>query len=271
MEVISLMAYRLPDTYKGYNILNIQHLTKYHRSPDESRPRLANPRDALPSSEEYEVERIVGEKQKNGKLYYQIRWKGYDAEDDTWQSARDICNAPELLKAWCNRLWCQAQLGKLAHPHKNCQVIDLIYHHFRPSPRKSLCILAIMSLKQHESASHRIGFEPSASSPTPAHQGVRRGYFDDEVTKCVLRLSDEEVLLKSGTYGNKELGQLPIEMSFLRDGTTTNASCPLFPSTTCIMGTSSCCITGTVNGFHSLLQSWPSGMSFRKLLLMRWS
>ena len=72
MEVISLTAYRLwlPDTYKGHNVLNIQHLTKYHRSPDESCPRLANPRDALPSSEEYKVKRIVGEKWKNGKLYY---------------------------------------------------------------------------------------------------------------------------------------------------------------------------------------------------------
>ena len=57
-EVISLMAYRLwlPDSYKGHNVLNLQHLTKYHRSPDESCLRLANPRDALLSSEEYEVE-----------------------------------------------------------------------------------------------------------------------------------------------------------------------------------------------------------------------
>ena len=85
MEVISLMAYRLrlPDTYKGHNILNIQHLTKYHRSPDESHPRLANPRDVLLSLEEYEVERIVEEKRKNGRLYYRIQWKGYDAEDNT--------------------------------------------------------------------------------------------------------------------------------------------------------------------------------------------
>ena len=74
-----------------------------------------------------------------------------------------------------------------------------------------------MSLKQHESASHRIGFEPAASSPAPVHQGARRGYFDDSATKRLLRLSDEEVLLNSGTYGSKELGQLPIEMSFICD------------------------------------------------------
>ncbi len=86
-----------------------------------------------------------------------------------------------------------------------------------------------MSLKQHESASHRIGFEPSASSPAPAYQGARRGYFDDTATKRLLRLSDEEVLLNSGTYGSKELGQLPIEMSFIRDGDYDQRLTPFVP------------------------------------------
>jgi hypothetical protein len=102
IDVISPTAYklRLPDTYPMHNIVNLQHLTKYHRSPDETRPKLANPRDALPSSEEYEVDKIVGEQKRNGKLMYQVRWKGYSAEHDTWQSARDLRNAPELLKEW---------------------------------------------------------------------------------------------------------------------------------------------------------------------------
>jgi hypothetical protein len=104
-EVISPTAYRLrfPDTYKGHNVINIQHLTKYHRSTDDTRPRMADPRGSLPSTEEYEVEKIVGERRRKGRLYYRIRWKGYDAEDDTWQSARDVRNAPELVKAWRER------------------------------------------------------------------------------------------------------------------------------------------------------------------------
>ena len=62
MEVISPMAYRLrlPDTYKGHNVLNIQHLTKYHRSSDKSHLRLNNPRDALPG-------RIQGRKNRGRK------------------------------------------------------------------------------------------------------------------------------------------------------------------------------------------------------------
>jgi hypothetical protein len=106
IEIISPTAFRLrlPDSYRGHNVFNLQHLSKYHRSVDMGRPNLANLRDILPSSEEYEVEKIVGERQKKGKLLYRVRWKGYDAEDDTWQTARDIRNAPEILRAWRQRL-----------------------------------------------------------------------------------------------------------------------------------------------------------------------
>ena len=101
-EVVSPTAFRLrlPDSYPMHNVVNIRHLTKYHRSPDKQRPMLTNPRDLLKSSEEYEVEKIVGEKRSKGKSFYKVRWKGYDAENDSWQSARDLRNAPELLKEW---------------------------------------------------------------------------------------------------------------------------------------------------------------------------
>ena len=52
---------RLPDTYKGHNVFNLQHLSKYYRNEDIECPRLANPQDTQISSKEYEVEKIVGE------------------------------------------------------------------------------------------------------------------------------------------------------------------------------------------------------------------
>ena len=71
-------------------VVNIQHLTKYHRSPDNTRRILENPRDQLRSSEEYKVEKIVAEKRKGNKTFYLIRWKGYNSENDSWQTARDL-------------------------------------------------------------------------------------------------------------------------------------------------------------------------------------
>jgi hypothetical protein len=88
-EVINPTVYRLrlPDTYPMHNVVNIQHLAKYHWSYNDSRPTLANPRDELKGTEEYEVEKIVAEQKRRGKLFYRVRWKGYNAESDTWQSA----------------------------------------------------------------------------------------------------------------------------------------------------------------------------------------
>ena len=59
MEVLSPTTYRLrlPDTYPMHPVVNIQHLTKYHHSPDKTRNVLENPRDQLRSLEEYEVEK----------------------------------------------------------------------------------------------------------------------------------------------------------------------------------------------------------------------
>src|SRR5580693_959219 len=73
-EVISPTAYRLrlPDTYPMHNVVNIQHLSKYHRSPDQQRPRLSNPQDLLRSTKEYEVEKIVGEKRSKGKVLFRV-------------------------------------------------------------------------------------------------------------------------------------------------------------------------------------------------------
>ena len=29
-----------------------------------------------------------------------VKWKGYSAEHDSWQTARDLRNAPEMLREW---------------------------------------------------------------------------------------------------------------------------------------------------------------------------
>ena len=63
------------------------------------RPRLTT---APPPEDEaahvYEVDRIMGHRKKNGKDYYYIHWKGYPAEDDTWEPKENISEA--ALRAW---------------------------------------------------------------------------------------------------------------------------------------------------------------------------
>ena len=74
MEVLSPTTYRLrlPDTHLMHLVVNIQHLTKYHRSLDKSQNVLENPWDQLKSSEEYKVEKIVSECRKGNKMFYLV-------------------------------------------------------------------------------------------------------------------------------------------------------------------------------------------------------
>ena len=102
IEVINDNAYRLhlPDSYPMHNVINISHLRPYRLDLDPSRNHLANPRDDLIASEEYEVERLVGHRRRGKGMIYQVRWKGYDALEDTWATTRDLRNAPEVLKEY---------------------------------------------------------------------------------------------------------------------------------------------------------------------------
>jgi hypothetical protein len=74
----------------------------------ESDPKLgdrtvmAETRDHKPVSEEYEVERIVGnryDKRRKSKMWL-IRWKDYGSQFDTWQTHRDLRNAPEMIHSY---------------------------------------------------------------------------------------------------------------------------------------------------------------------------
>ena len=42
---------------------------------------------------EYEVERILGHRSRGRSRQYLVRWRGYDASEDTWQSEDSLGNA----------------------------------------------------------------------------------------------------------------------------------------------------------------------------------
>jgi len=51
---------------------------------------------------EYEVERILKSKLRQGRKYYLIKWKGYPNEENTWEPEESFTNADEILKAFKN-------------------------------------------------------------------------------------------------------------------------------------------------------------------------
>ena len=72
-------------------------------------------------------------------------------------------------------------------------------------------------------------YDASKSSPAPVSEGAKTGYFDDQATKDLLRLTIQDPLLNDGSYGVKEPGQYPIEVSWLREGSYDQRLLPFVP------------------------------------------
>jgi hypothetical protein len=94
---------RLNDKYPGFPVFNLDHMKPYKESPERFGDRTTMPelRDRA-ESEEYEVEKIVGKKyDKRRKTHlWLVRWKNYGPQFDSWQSTRDLRNAPEMMREY---------------------------------------------------------------------------------------------------------------------------------------------------------------------------
>ena len=106
---VSSTAYRLrlPASFQGHPVINIAHLEPYYENKDSLiiHPKIASQRQTFDDLVEFEVDRIIDSKMvrgRNGRRIrkYRVRWKGYDPKFDTWETQRNIKNAPEALKAY---------------------------------------------------------------------------------------------------------------------------------------------------------------------------
>jgi Chromo (CHRromatin Organisation MOdifier) domain len=65
------------------------------KSPVTSRP---GPVPDHPDNEFYEVERVIGAELYHGKVFYLIKWLGWEDEFDTWEPASGVKLAENALK-----------------------------------------------------------------------------------------------------------------------------------------------------------------------------
>ena len=67
-------------------------------------PYEINPNCSSMSEEDiFEVEKIVSHKTVNGVTYFQIRWKGYPPEEDTFEPIENL-NCPEIIRQYFKSL-----------------------------------------------------------------------------------------------------------------------------------------------------------------------
>ena len=99
LERLSSISYRLDlsEDSRIHDVISILHLKEFKDSDEDIRSLSV----IIDDTEEWEVECIDGERvMSQGVTQYLVRWKGYDPDDRTWQTLKDLANAEISVLTW---------------------------------------------------------------------------------------------------------------------------------------------------------------------------
>jgi len=87
----------LPKSIRIHPIVNVSRVQLY--KPQVEGQKKTPPKPVIiEGEEEFEVEKIINKRTVRGKEKFLVRWKGYTAEEDTWESRENLENAKELVE-----------------------------------------------------------------------------------------------------------------------------------------------------------------------------
>lgn len=98
IEKVGPLAYciELPLKWKIHNVISVAHLEQAHRPPSSFHTNNPPP-IPVEGTEQYEVEKIVKQEDRQGKKWMLIKWKGY--KELTWQEWEDMEeDIPQMVK-----------------------------------------------------------------------------------------------------------------------------------------------------------------------------
>ena len=87
----------LPKSIKIHPVVNISRVWLYKpqvKGQKKIPPKLL----IIEGQEEFKVEKIINKRMIRGKEKFLVRWKGYMAEEDTWENRENLENAKELVE-----------------------------------------------------------------------------------------------------------------------------------------------------------------------------
>jgi len=87
----------LPKSIKIHPVFNISRVRLY-KPQVEGQKKIPPKLVIIKREEEFEVEKILNKRMIRGKKKFLVRWKGYTAEEDTWENRENLENAKELVE-----------------------------------------------------------------------------------------------------------------------------------------------------------------------------
>ena len=93
----NVVELELPTTVKIHLVVNVSQIKQYVDQVNGQRKETPQP-VVIEGEEEWEVEKILNKRRVRGKDKFLVRWKGFTAEGDTWESRKNLQNAGDLLR-----------------------------------------------------------------------------------------------------------------------------------------------------------------------------
>ena len=104
-KVLSTLSYQLdlPKSWKIHPTFHISLLSLYKETDTHGPNYIRPPPELVNGEEEYEVERILKHRGHPKRHQYLIRWKDYEADEDSWIPEKDLGNSSEILLEYKKR------------------------------------------------------------------------------------------------------------------------------------------------------------------------
>ena len=92
----NIIELKLPKFIRIHPVVNMSWVQLYKPQVDGQKilPKLV----IIKREEKFEIEKILNKKMVKGKKKFLVKWKGYTAKEDTWESRENLENAKELVK-----------------------------------------------------------------------------------------------------------------------------------------------------------------------------
>jgi len=93
----NVVELELPASLRIHPVVNVGRIVKY-KEQVEGQKKIPPPPVEVAGKKEYEVEEILDRQERRGKTKYLVKWKGYIAEENTWERLESLKNAMKKVE-----------------------------------------------------------------------------------------------------------------------------------------------------------------------------